>query len=88
MKLNKFEEALKDAEKTIELNPKFVKGYSRKGAAYLCMKRYSEAYESYSAGNIILILIFFFFSYCTVNFFYCTVNLFFLFFFCFCRFTD
>lgn len=49
-KANKFEDALKDAEKCITLKPDFVKGYSRKGAALSFLKRYDEAIAVYEEG--------------------------------------
>lgn len=49
-KANKYEEALKDAEKCISLKPDFVKGYSRKGAALSFLKRYDDAIATYEEG--------------------------------------
>lgn len=49
-KSNKYEEALKDAEKCISLKPDFVKGYSRKGAALSFLKKYDEAISVYEEG--------------------------------------
>ncbi|CAF1316353.1 unnamed protein product [Rotaria sordida] len=49
-KSNKYEEALKDAEKCVTLKPDFVKGYSRKGAALSFLKRYDEAINVYEEG--------------------------------------
>ena len=43
-------EGLKDAEKCIELDPTFSKGYSRKGAAQFFMKEYDNAMETYQEG--------------------------------------
>lgn len=43
-------EALKDAEKCIELDPKFAKGYSRKAAVQFFMKEYDKAMETYQEG--------------------------------------
>jgi len=45
-----FPEALKDANKCIELKPDFVKGYARKGKAQFGMKDYKAAFESYLKG--------------------------------------
>lgn len=50
-KAGKFESALADAEKTIEINPKWTKGYSRKGSALSYLKKYSEAFQAYAAGK-------------------------------------
>lgn len=49
-KLTAMLEALKDAEKCIELDPTFVKGYSRKGAVQFFMKEYDKALETYQEG--------------------------------------
>jgi len=43
-------EALKDAEKCIELNPNFAKGYLRKGQAHALMKENQKALEAYDLG--------------------------------------
>lgn len=43
-------EGLKDAEKCIELDPTFVKGYTRKGAVQYFMKEYDKALETYREG--------------------------------------
>lgn len=49
-KSGKFKEALADAEKTIELNPSWPKGYSRKGAALAGLKEFMKAFEAYNEG--------------------------------------
>ncbi|CAF3765160.1 unnamed protein product [Rotaria sp. Silwood1] len=49
-KSNKYEDALKDAEKCVTLKPDFIKGYSRKGAALSFLKRYDEAIKVYEEG--------------------------------------
>ena len=41
-KLAAFNEALKDAEKCIEIDPTFVKGYSRKGHVEFFTKQYDS----------------------------------------------
>ncbi|KAJ6622681.1 Stress-induced-phosphoprotein 1 [Pseudolycoriella hygida] len=51
VKAGKYEEALQDANKTIELNPTWVKGYSRKGTALSFMQKYTEAISAYSDGK-------------------------------------
>lgn len=48
--LNKFDEALDDANECIKLNPNFIKGYSRKGAAQEGMGFLDQALETYDAG--------------------------------------
>lgn len=49
-KAGNYEEALKDAEETIKLNPTWPKGYSRKGSALSYMQKYVEAFEVYQKG--------------------------------------
>lgn len=49
-KAGKFEEALADAEKTIELYPTWPKGYSRKGVALAGLQKYADAFQAYSKG--------------------------------------
>lgn len=49
-KLTAFPEALKDAEKCIELAPAFAKGYTRKGAVQFFMKDHEKALATYQAG--------------------------------------
>lgn len=50
LKQNKASEALLDANKCIELDSNWIKGFSRKGDALLFSKRYTEAYNAYNAG--------------------------------------
>lgn len=49
-KLGALPEGLKDAEKCIELDPTFAKGYNRKGAIQFFMKEYDKALETYQEG--------------------------------------
>ncbi|KAK8963974.1 Heat shock protein STI [Platanthera guangdongensis] len=49
-KLTALPEGLKDAEKCIELDPSFSKGYTRKGAIQFFMKEYDKALETYQQG--------------------------------------
>ncbi|XP_049369788.1 hsp70-Hsp90 organizing protein 3-like [Solanum verrucosum] len=49
-KLGALPEGLKDAEKCIELDPTFAKGYTRKGAVQFFMKEFENAMETYQAG--------------------------------------
>eukprot|EP01018_Ginkgo_biloba_P037009 Gb_26337 [translate_table: standard] len=49
-KLGALPEGLKDANKCIELDPAFTKGYSRKGAVQFFMKEYDKALETYQEG--------------------------------------
>lgn len=44
------ESALADANKCIEKDPKFVKGYARKGKALFDLKRWDDAEEAYKKG--------------------------------------
>ncbi|KAL9952289.1 hypothetical protein ACROYT_G039524 [Oculina patagonica] len=46
----KYEQALTDAKKCVELKPDWGKGYSRLGAALSFLKRYDEAEKAYSKG--------------------------------------
>lgn len=52
-KSNKYDLALKDAEKTIEIKPDWSKGYSRKGSALSYLGKYDEAIETYEKGLMI-----------------------------------
>ncbi|KAL8144433.1 hypothetical protein V2J09_017465 [Rumex salicifolius] len=49
-KLGALPEGLKDAEKCIELDPTFAKGYTRKGAVQFFMKEHEKALETYQEG--------------------------------------
>ncbi|CAI9775537.1 unnamed protein product [Fraxinus pennsylvanica] len=49
-KLGALPEGLKDAEKCIELDPTFAKGYTRKGTVQFFMKEYEKALETYQEG--------------------------------------
>ncbi|KAJ4951266.1 hypothetical protein NE237_028098 [Protea cynaroides] len=49
-KLGAMPEGLKDAEKCIELDPTFSKGYTRKGAIQFFMKEHDKALETYQEG--------------------------------------
>ncbi|CAF1356875.1 unnamed protein product [Rotaria sordida] len=49
-KLNKYEDALKDAEKCIALKPDFIQGYLRKGTALSFLNRYDDAIRIYEEG--------------------------------------
>ncbi|XP_058947745.1 stress-induced-phosphoprotein 1-like [Pocillopora verrucosa] len=46
----KYEQALSDAKKCVELKPDWGKGYSRLGAALSFLKRYDEAEKAYTKG--------------------------------------
>lgn len=46
-KLMEFSLAVKDCDKCIELDPDFIKGYLRKGAACVAMKEYAQAKKAY-----------------------------------------
>ncbi|XP_052838044.1 stress-induced-phosphoprotein 1 [Drosophila gunungcola] len=49
-KAGMFQEALEDAEKTIELNPTWPKGYSRKGVAAAGLHDFMKAFGAYNEG--------------------------------------
>ena len=50
MKLNSISKSLHDAEKCLELNPNFVKGYNRLGLAQQHLTRYEAAIDTYKKG--------------------------------------
>jgi len=50
IKMGKHKEALSDANKCVQLNESWAKGYGRKGAALFGLKRYSGAMEAYRAA--------------------------------------
>lgn len=56
-KLGALPEGLKDANKCIELDPMFVKGYSRKGAIQFFMKEYDRALETYQVYLTLLVFL-------------------------------
>ncbi len=45
-----FNQALKDAEKCLELDDKFVKAYLRKGTCHHLMKEYHKAIDAFDKG--------------------------------------
>ncbi|KAG9461387.1 hypothetical protein GDO78_017043 [Eleutherodactylus coqui] len=45
--VGRYEEALRDAEKSLELQPNFIKGHFRKGKALKGLKRYDEAITAF-----------------------------------------
>lgn len=51
LKAGRLQESLNDGEKTVQLNPTWSKGYSRKGAALFALQKYDEAFDCYSKGN-------------------------------------
>lgn len=50
LKIKKNNQALADANKCVELDSNWGKGYSRKGDALLSLKNYTEAYNAYNYG--------------------------------------
>ncbi|KAL5997705.1 hypothetical protein ACLOJK_008635 [Asimina triloba] len=46
-KLEEYGSAIQDATKAIEINPKYSKGYYRRGAAYLAMGKFKEALKDF-----------------------------------------
>jgi stress-induced-phosphoprotein 1 len=50
-KLGALPEAMKDADKCLEIDPTFIKGYSRKATAQFFMKEYDKALETYQVSD-------------------------------------
>lgn len=50
LKLNKLQQALDDANKCIEADSQWSKGYSRKGDALYALRRYTDSYNAYNSG--------------------------------------
>jgi small glutamine-rich tetratricopeptide repeat-containing protein alpha len=48
--IGKFEEAAEDAERALELDPSFVRAYSRLGHAKLQLQQYDRAIKAYEDG--------------------------------------
>lgn len=53
--LKRHEDALRDAEKCVELNMDWPKGYARQGAALQALGRYAEAEACYQMGAFLLL---------------------------------
>lgn len=49
-KMNKFENAIEDCEKAIEIDPSFLKAYVRKGNILLSNQQYKDAKETFQEG--------------------------------------
>lgn len=49
-KAGKYELALQDAEKTVQIKPDWSKGYSRKGSVLSYLGRHSDAITAYEEG--------------------------------------
>ena len=49
-RLARYQAALSDALKCIEIDATWTKGYIRKGDAYYALAKYTEAYNAYNAG--------------------------------------
>jgi tetratricopeptide (TPR) repeat protein len=45
--LHKYDEAIKDADDCLRLDPSFIKGYHRRGTAYLLAGKYVEAIKDF-----------------------------------------
>jgi len=45
-----YQDALKDCDTTLAMNPNFVKGYIRKGLVHFVLKEYHKALEVYDKG--------------------------------------
>lgn len=50
VQLKRYEEALADANKAVQLDPKWPRGYGRKGVALFFLGRYAEARDAYEEG--------------------------------------
>lgn len=48
--MENYEEALKDADKVVELTPSWPKGFSRRGSALVMLKNYEDAHKAFSTG--------------------------------------
>src|SRR5690606_33450353 len=46
-KLEKYEQAIEDASKAIELNPDYIKAYQRRANCYMLIEKYEEAERDY-----------------------------------------
>lgn len=56
MKVDSISKALHDAEKCIELDPKWSKGYNRLGVAQQQLKRFEAAIDTYKKGDRLKVL--------------------------------
>lgn len=52
LKAAKLQEALADAEKTIQISPSWPKGYSRKGAVLFALEKFDQAFTTYNKGKL------------------------------------
>jgi len=50
MKLMEYPTALKDCEKSLEIDPNYVKAWAKKGVIHSLMKEYHKAIEAYEKG--------------------------------------
>jgi tetratricopeptide (TPR) repeat protein len=50
LKLKRAEESLQDANKALELDPNWPKGFTRKGDALYALKKYTDSYNAYNTG--------------------------------------
>ena len=53
-KMEDYIKSLEDAEKAIEVNPKFVTAYMRKGLAFEQLSRFSDAIKTYESGLLLV----------------------------------
>lgn len=49
-KINRFNDSINDANKVIEINPQFWKGYSRKGNALIGLRKFEDALKTFQEG--------------------------------------
>ena len=45
--INRYDEAIKSYDKSIQINPNFIEAYNNKGNALKDLKRFSEALDNY-----------------------------------------
>lgn len=51
IKLMAFPQAVQDCDKAIELDPKFIRAYTRKGQALVAMKEYNRALDTFTEAS-------------------------------------
>ena len=53
-RIQKFQLALDDANKCLELDSNWIKGITRKGDALFSLKKFTDAHNAYNSGKILL----------------------------------
>ena len=56
--ISKYDEAMMDCRKSIEIDPNYAKAYSRHGLVFYALGKYKEAIVQFLKGSIVLNLIF------------------------------